>query len=182
MNFEYRRITLGAPNQEDARYTFENSFPEEERPPYEMALSWENNRFHGVYHNDEFVALADVVEYEDLVYLFFLAVKEECRGRGIGTQILTDLKERYSGKRLFLLAEEAEPKYADYAQRIRRLGFYHRNGFDPSGVKILEFGVMYDLLTLGALVSQRDFLSLTIHLIGEEMAHRFYGHLFPKES
>ena len=179
MNFEYRRITLGAPNQEDARYTFENSFPEEERPPYEMTLSWEKNLFYGVYQEEQFVALADVVEYQDLVYLFFLAVKEECRGQGIGSKILSDFKARYPGKRLFLLAEEAVETYPDYLDRVKRLSFYHRNGFEPIGVKILEFGVMYDLLTANeAKVSQQDFLSVMRHLIGEEMARRFYSHLY----
>ena len=179
MNFEYRRITLGAPNQEDARSTFETSFPEDERPPYEMTLSWEKNYFYGVYQEEEFLALADVVEYQDLVYLFFLAVKENYRGQGIGTKILDDLKQRYPDKRLFLLAEEAEESYPDYASRLKRQAFYHRNGFDPIGVKILEFGVMYDLLTLNqAQVSQQDFLSVMVHLIGEEMGRRYYGHLY----
>ena len=69
--------------------------------------------------------------------------------------------------------------YPDYASRLKRQAFYHRNGFDPIGVKILEFGVMYDLLTFNyAKVSQQDFLSVMVHLIGEEMGRRYYGHLY----
>ena len=61
------------------------------------------------------------------------------------------------------------------ALRLRRQGFYHRNGFQNNGVKILEFEVMYDMLVHGGDVSRAEFVDVMRSLIGEENTRRFYN-------
>lgn len=172
MELTYRLANL---ENHEVRFLYETAFPEDERPPYEMALSFRPSEFYGIYEGNDFVGLADIVPHDDLVYLFFLAIASDKRGKGYGSRILAELKERYRGKRIFLLAEELDEKYADLADRKRRFAFYRRNGFLPSGILIKEYGVVYEMLTLnGAKVSKQEFLSIMALLIGEEKIPLYY--------
>ena len=155
---------------------FESSFPEEERPPFETVMRWNRDTFYGVYDGDTHIGLAYLIEFEDFAYLFFLAVEPAYRNQGIGTKILSDIKEKYPGKRIFLLADEPGEQYVDQALRLRRLGFYARNGFVDTELVITEFKVRYHLLSLnGAPVSKCDFLRVMESLIGEAMIKTYYG-------
>jgi len=165
---------------DDVRKTqtlFETAFPEDERPPFSMMLSWDHDTFYGVYLEDEYVALVDLILFKDMVYVFFLAIEERCRGQGIGSQILGDLKKEYPDRRIYLLAEELGSQYPDNPTRERRLRFYARNGFLPTGDTVLEFGVRYLLLCHGGRVTKSEFVETMASLIGEENAKRFYSHV-----
>lgn len=164
-------------DQKKTQRLFETAFPEEERPPFSLMLSWKHDDFYGVYQGNDFVGLVDLILYKDLAYVFFLAIEEEFRNKGIGTQILTDLKAKYADRRLFLLAEEVDPKYEDYEIRKRRVAFYGRNSFLDTGVKILEFGVLYSLLSASGEITKKDFYQVMESLIGEARAKEFYGNL-----
>ena len=174
MDLTYSETTLDSSFCLEAKELFETAFPPEERPPFELAISWKNSSFQGVFLENKYVALADVVVYEDLVYLFFLAVKKEYRGQGIGHQILSDLEKRFPSKRLFLLADECDPKYEDYEIRKKRMAFYASSGFKDSGLIIRELGVDYSLLYRNNPVSKQEFAKVMHHLIGDEMMKRYY--------
>lgn len=155
---------------------FESAFPEEERPPFETVLTWNRDTFYGVYDEDKHIGLAYLIEFEEFAYLFFFAVEPSYRNKGIGTKILSELKAKYAGKRMFLLADEPGEQYKDQALRLRRLGFYARNGFVDTELVITEFGVRYHLLSLGgAPISKCDFLRVMESLIGETMVKTYYG-------
>ena len=175
MKLDYRRITPSSADVAEVQTCFEKTFPPEERPPFEMTISWDNSSFMEIRWNGQFVGLVDVVECRDLLYVFFLAVEESFQDQGIGSQILTDLKVRYRGKRLFLLADEIDPKYPDIETRKRRFAFYARNGFKPSGVFILEFGVRYEMLIENDPVTKNEFVETMTFLIGEENAKKYYS-------
>ena len=177
LELRYVPLNEQGPDQKKTQDLFETAFPEEERPPFAMMLSWKHDEFYGVYKANEFVGLVDLILYKDLVYVFFLAVAEEKRNQGIGSQILSDLKGRYPNRRLFLLADEVDPKYADNEIRARRIAFYNRNGFLDTGIKILEFGVMYQLLSASGAISKREFYLVMESLIGEAKAKQFYGNI-----
>lgn len=156
------------------RTLFESAFPEDERPSFDLMMAWDHSGFYGVYQGEEFVGLADVLEHKDIVYLFFLAVEEKKRNQGIGQQILTDLKQRYAGKRLFLLCEELGEQYPDLPLRKRRAGFYERNGFHDNGIRVREYGVIYQMMVYAGPISVEDFVSVMASLIGEDAAKEFY--------
>ena len=177
MLLDYVPIDQQGQDIQKTKVLFETAFPEEERPPFSMMLDWNHDTFYGVYRDGTFVALVDLICHQDLVYVFFLAIEEENRGQGIGSQILSDLKTKYSNRRLFLLAEETDPKYPDNETRKKRLGFYAKNGFFPTGDKVLEFGVVYELLTCGGKVTKAEFVATMASLIGEANARRFYAHV-----
>ena len=175
MELEYRLLSLTSSGLEEPKHLFETAFPPEERPPFDVTLGFERSLFYGVYRDGKFVALVDLVPYGDLLYIFFLAVQDERRNQGIGSTILHDVKKRYRGKRLFLLADDPEPNYPDYSLRMRRIAFYERNGFHLSGTHVKEMGVMYRILSAGDPVSKKEFLETMRYLIGEERFRLYYG-------
>ena len=177
MSLRYVPIAEQGDDVQRTKYLFESAFPEEERPPFSMMLSWNHDTFFGVYGEEKYIGLVDLIVHQDLVYVFFLAIEEKCRGKGLGTRILSDLKLRYPNRRLFLLAEETGEEYPDNALRERRLRFYARNGFFPTGDVVTEFGVRYFLLCAGDPVSKEEFVDVMRSLIGEENARRFYSNV-----
>lgn len=174
MELEYRKIQKDSPGLEKPQRLFETAFPPEERPSWDVLLSFGKSDIYAIYLEGKFVAFADVVRYQDLVYLFFLAVEDAYRNQGIGSVVLSDLKAKYPDKRLFLLADDPEPKYPDYDVRLKRIAFYERNGFHLTDIKVREMGVMYRILVSGAPVSKEEFLDTMRHLIGEEWFNLYY--------
>lgn len=66
-------------------------------------------------------------------YLFYLAVDEDKRGKGIGSDILSAVIKNADGATVFLDCEGIYPGCKDRAARVKRLCFYHRNGFKEIG-------------------------------------------------
>ena len=173
MKLEYRLFDLKHYDKE-IQEIYETSFPENERPPFDMLLSFKEAKFYGVYLDNRLVGLMDTIEYQDIVYLFFLAVSSKERGNGIGSQILTDFKEQYQNRRLFLLADEVSPIYQDYEERKKRFSFYAKNGFHPEGVFIKEFGVRYEYLTHDCKIEKHELLDIMELLIGKDLVDQYY--------
>jgi len=176
MELTYQRMTKKSDKAilDKVQNTFETCFPPEERPPFHMIIGWKNASFFAVFRGEEYVGLVNTVEYHDLLYVFFLAIDAEHRKQGIGGTILTDLKKKHDGKRLFLLVDELDPKYEDYDVRLARYGFYQSNGFKPSGIFVLEFGVRYEMFVASEKVSKEEFVAVMTHVIGKFRAWMFY--------
>lgn len=105
----------------------------------------------------EFGGFTYVVTYKKLVYIFFLAVVPERRGEGVGSAILTLLKEKYAGYNLLLAREQIEEDAENYVERVKRREFYMKNGFTDLPARIKEAGVIYDAMSTGGKVSVRDY-------------------------
>lgn len=98
--------------------------------------------------NDKFIGFAYVVRNENLVYLFYLAINDNYRGIGYGSQILQMLQKIYQGKNIFLAREQLDKNADNYDERIKRRSFYIRNGFKDTKLLIKEASVIYDVMAL----------------------------------
>jgi len=84
-----------------------------------------------------------------VVLLDYLAVEPELRERGIGTQVLLQLKEYYTRGTDVLLIECERPKAApDEAEARKRIRFYQYVGARDTSVRVWLFGVEYSILVL----------------------------------
>lgn len=92
-----------------------------------------------------------------MAYLFFFAVDEERRGKGLGSAALAALKERYAGKRLFLARERLDEPCDNLDQRMRRHAFYLRNGFADLPLHIQEGSVVYDVMSVGGSITPQEY-------------------------
>lgn len=127
---------------------FLSAFPEDERPPVKYFFSSARKNSNNLYayydDNNEFIGFSYLSSYKDIIYVFFLAIQDEKRNRGLGSEILSKIKEENKGKVILLCYEEVDPKYNDNEMRIKRRNFYRRNGFEDNGVKTNEFGVVFE--------------------------------------
>lgn len=134
-------------NKEEVTNLYVTAFPEDERPPVNMFYSslktHQENRLFSYYEKDEFIGFTYLIFYKDIIYLFFLAIKEEKRNQGYGTKILSDVKDSYPDKVILLCYEEVDESYPDYENRKRREKFYLRNGFIRNGLDTDEYGVIF---------------------------------------
>lgn len=157
------------------KFLFETAFSKEERPPFSFVLKIDHRLFYAIYDEETFVGLIYLLECKDLLYVFFLAISKRYRNKGYGMMVLGEIRRRYEGRRIFLLADEPTPEYEDYELRKRRIGFYARNGFVDSNLVITEYGSRYHLLSdKGVSVTEKEFLETMMGLIGKERMEKYY--------
>ena len=145
------------------RSLYLRAFPAEERTPwFILKRRAKQGRAEALEATDggEFVGMAYVVTFEDMAYLFYLAVEEEKRGRGTGGQILSALRERFPGKRIFLAREQLDKSAGNYPERESRHRFYLSNGFEDWGIQIKEGAVTYDVMGIGKKVTPPEYRAL----------------------
>lgn len=167
MDLIYQKITKENKDIKELETLFITAFPEEERPPFDRFISFDNHSIFGIYNEDKFIGFFSLVEKEDLVYLFFFAIKDEYRGKGFGSKTLKYLLNKYKDKRLFLLAESLDESTPNYKERLSRANFYTRNGLTLTNKHINEYGVDYQIITNDLSVTTNDFLILMEHILGD---------------
>ena len=176
MNLKYNLVDKDYKYKGKVKHLFEHAFPIVERPPFNMLMSFRHNEMYGVEDNGEFVGLVDLLIYEDIVYIFFLAIKKTFRGKGIGTQILNDVAKKYKNYRLYLLAENPNIESDNKKERLSRIKFYEHAGFINSNKCVIEFDVNYLILYKDKEVSKEEFLKGMKYLLGEERYNNYYVH------
>ena len=138
--------------RKDVEPLFVSAFPSDERPPasiYFRSFKNENKKLFAFYDNDAFVGFISIILFEDICYVFFLAVQDEKRNQGYGSEILNTIKELYSDYVILLCYEEVDEKYEDNEKRIKRANFYAKNGFKINPLKTNEFGVIFQTAYIG---------------------------------
>ena len=94
------------------------------------------------------IALTFSFVFPDLFYLGFLAVDGRTRSAGYGTRILTYFRERYGD-----VPQPVVREAGNYQQRVRRLAFYERNGFEVTNMLTHEADQTYRVLARDGIVS-----------------------------
>ena len=126
---------------------YNSAFPSAERMPFSILMhksKGSNITFWAVVDDDKFKGLTYTVWYNDIVFIFYLAVAESERGNGIGTKILSLIKEQFPNCRLVLNIEALDEESDNNAERIRRREFYVKNGFFGAGYNVKEYSVTYE--------------------------------------
>lgn len=154
----YRKQDLPA-----IKHLYMTAFPDEERAPWwllKRRAMQKRADFFTALDDGAFAGIAYVVQHKDMVYLFYLAVEENQRGKGTGGKILSALHERFPGKRIFLAREQLDKSAENYPQRESRHRFYLANGFEDWQLRIKEGPVTYDVMGIGSKVSSSEYHEL----------------------
>ena len=132
---------------------YDAAFPENERKDWQLML---NKRREGVLTIEAIVSddgdfLGEVVclNARNILLIDYLAVAPECRGMGVGTEVLKLLAAMYPEKKLILEIESTFTPAGNSVQRTRRKDFYLRAGMTPEPWLIKLFDVEMEILTLG---------------------------------
>jgi len=81
------------------------------------------------------------------LFLLYLAVDEQCRGKGYGGKIMEWILD-FAGKRcVFLNVEEPDDTSFNQEERERRIRFYERYGLKTTKIKLKDQDVTYVLMS-----------------------------------
>ena len=167
------------PNHEDFRKVkqlYMRAFPDEERAPFLMLVLKAKKKgvdFWTIRCDGQWAGMLYIVSHRDLSYIFYLAVSEECRGRGIGSAILQSAQKLYKGRRLFLAIEELDRDAENYAERLNRRKFYLRNGFSELHRKLREGNVTFEIMGTGGDVKACEYEALMKGYAGSILSKLF---------
>ena len=126
---------------------YRKAFPKEERAPFFVLKSRDNRAdCWSIYDNENWIGFAYVIVYKNLAYLFYFAIDENQRGKEYGSRTIQLLKEEYKDKKLFLAIEPLDENANNYDQRVKRHGFYIKNGLKDLPYKIKEDSVVYSIM------------------------------------
>ena len=131
------------------RMLYFKAFPPSERKPFSIIRSMYRQKKTDLWcilQCGRFVGFASTINSENLILLDYLATLPQCRGQGIGSACLLQLKEHYRGRGLFVEIEDTQDPGTDQALRLRRKHFYISAGMEPLGVTAMVFGVRMELL------------------------------------
>ncbi len=122
--------------------------PEEYLSPTELIRIARQGQvdFWGLYDKSSFVGFMVVSQYDDICYLFFLAITANARSCGYGSQALKILADLYPGKQQVVDFEMIDDLAPNNEQRVLRKAFYMRNGYKETGKFISYLGVNYEIL------------------------------------
>ena len=134
------------------RRLYLTAFPKIERHPVMELFSASANgqaEFLNFTEDGNFIGLAYMIVRGSVAFLLYFAVDDSKRNKGYGSAILDSIRERYNGKDVVLLIESLHEDCGNMDIRIRRKGFYLRNGFHDTGFLQRSFGgeANYDILS-----------------------------------
>lgn len=124
--------------------------PEEYLAPAELAAmaEGENFDFLALKDGDSFVGFMAVLTYENLAYLFFLAIDSACRSKGYGSRAIETLRAEYPAKKHVVDFEMLDASAANSLQREKRRRFYLQNGYRETGFFLSYLGVDYEVFCM----------------------------------
>lgn len=128
---------------------YKKAFPREERKPLSIIKSMQKSQKSDVWFfekDGKFVGFAATINSDKLILLDYLAVKSECRHMGIGSEILKTLRQKYTGKGVFLEIERVKEELEPSDNRRKRKQFYITNGMKELNVYAKVFGVEMELM------------------------------------
>ena len=92
MKLSFTKLKPNSPDFRSIKQLYMRAFPDEERAPFLMLVLKAKKKgvdFWSISCDGKWAGLLYIVNHRDLSYIFYLAVSEECRGRGIGSACLT---------------------------------------------------------------------------------------------
>lgn len=141
---------------------YNEAFPKDEQVPFfylKQRAKQSISDIFGIYDEDRFIGLLCMVYHKDIVFLWYLAIAEEERGKGYGSLILSEIAQKYKNYRLILNIEEIDENNKDDQQKKRKQ-FYLKNGYRECGFKTKEYGVVYEMLCLGEEVTYEEYAEM----------------------
>ena len=110
----------------------EEAIPENERNSLEDLMAT-GAEVVGIYEDSKPAGFLVVREYGEIVYLAYLATRQDLRGQGIGGRALGKLVAMHSDKQVVVEYEAPDDGSDENDLNQRRKQFYLRNGFFETG-------------------------------------------------
>lgn len=164
-----KRVIKKADIYSKVKAIYKEAFPKKERFPFAFFENRASNKkadFYSYWIEDVLVGFTYVLKNEKYVYVFYLAVKNEERGNGYGSEILNLIKEKYKDKVISLAIEPPDINAKNCSQRIKRKSFYQRNGF-ASQIERMEYaGEKYEIMSYNGVMTDHACNTLLKNWLG----------------
>lgn len=137
-------------NKNEIKALYHSAFPQKERLPWSavrLMTAMKQYDLTAYYDGDALCGFAYTLHFRDALFVLYLAVKEELRGKGYGSGILEQLKQSHPNKTIFLNIEPPDENAPNAGQRQKRLAFYRKNGFYETGYEMTEVGGTFRVLS-----------------------------------
>lgn len=170
MKITLKKAGKNLADYDNIKRLYKTAFPVSERAPFFLLAvkrAEDCVDFYGVYADGEWAGMVYAVKYEDLVYIFYLAVSDTQRGKGVGSGVLSAFKKKYKGRRIFLALEELDNNAQNLPQRLERRKFYEKNGFKAVSRKIREEQMWYDVMCFGGEIKDGEYEALMKNYFGK---------------
>lgn len=151
MRLNTERIAINSRFWDEVNVLAREAFPPEEYlAPSELAemAKADDFDFLALLDEDTFVGFMAVQTYQNLAYLFFLAIRSTCRSMGYGSRAIETLKAEYPGKKQVVDFEMPDDTAGNHRQRKKRREFYLRNGYKETGLFLRYLGVDYEVFCM----------------------------------
>ena len=149
------------------------SFPLDEQVPFDIlknqALKPISDLI-AVFDHKIFIGLLSLVYFEDIVFIWYLAIEESKRNLGYGSKILQEIQSKYEDRRIILNIEEC----LNDKDKLKRKAFYLKNGFKECAYKTMEYGVRYEMLYSHGFVTYEEYARMMINYSGIEVFNAIY--------
>lgn len=177
MSIRFKKVTKTCNTYKDVKKLYRTAFPADERIPFWFLMTkskGKNAGFYNVYEKEKWVGFVYLIRYQDIIYIFYLAVSEKERGGGYGSKILKKITDKYQEKRIILFIEPVDKNADNYEERVNRKNFYEKNGFYDLNYQVSEKNVIYSALGYGNRVSKKEYLLLIKNYFGKILFTLYY--------
>lgn len=147
----------------DTKVLYQTAFPPEERLPWwilRLMTAIKGVELTAYYNDQEYIGFTHTTVSNHILFVMFLAVQGERRGKGWGSSILDNLKNSHPGKTIILNVEPPDESAANAAERIKRMHFYEQNGFFNTGYNIAEVGGIFRVLSTDPILDAEAYLQV----------------------
>lgn len=145
-----------------------DAFPKHERRSFEQLKSLLENKYCkilSILYQDQFAGFFILLTNNKSTLIDYFAIKEEFRGKSIGTKSLTKLNK---GKPLIIEIEPIDHTSPNNYQRIKRKSFYENLGFVSKEVLVDWYDTSFELMSLNDSKSPDSYFSLLDHIFTKE--------------
>lgn len=149
MRLTRRKISNKNPDLQKIKSLFESSFDGSDFPSFrklKMRAKKENVSFEAYYVDGSFFGLACIIFNEDAVYIQCLAISGRYRSKGMGSLVVSDIKNRAAGRPVFAEIEKTAEGTDGYKE-LKTLEFFAKNGFCDTGFSVKRKHKKYSVIS-----------------------------------
>lgn len=139
---------------------YKSAFPAKERFPsfvLQIMIVFQVIEALAFYDEERLCGFSYLIVQDETIFITYLAVDDEMRGKGYGSEILSCIKSRYPDQTIILDVEELDEQAENSEQRIRRVDFYKKNGFYQTAQYVTMRGIRYEIMSTDAAFTKEDY-------------------------
>lgn len=162
MDLVVKKVNRKLKEYKDIKELMKKVFPKNELIPFSfltLKSKRKNVEFNSYYDNNKLIGISYLIISNNLIFILYLGVNPSSQSKGYGSKILEDIKNKYSNKEITLNIETLDINSNNYNERLKRLKFYSKNGFNPTKY-ILKDDIDYLILSTSNNFNKEEYLKI----------------------